>query len=317
MDLPDGSTNSLTIAELIERAPKELDISVVGTDVSFGNKIESDRIQKLGLAFSGFQKYLHPGRLKIAGQSESACLSELSDSEAEHAVNRLDPDAISSILITHGLEPQDALLKFATNNSIPMLRTPLPSSKAIALITKFLQIELAPFLTLHGVLLEMYGIGMLLQGRSGIGKSECALDLISRGHSLISDDAVLIKKIGEVLEGNAPELTYEHLEIHGLGIMNVRDLFGISAVSQSTQIKLCIELDVWDKKTSVERIGLDTQTQRIFGLSIPKYVLPVSSGRNLAILVETAVRLYILRTKGIEAAQQLAEKHDAALRAFK
>jgi len=314
MDFPDRPTNSLTIADLIERAPVELDLSMIAGDrISLQNLVESERIQKLGLAFSGFQKYLHSGRLKIAGQSEAAYLSELPEIEAEQAIERLDPSVISSILITHGLEPKPSLIRFAVNNFIPVLRTPLPSSKAISLVTKFLQIELAPYLTLHGVLLEMYGIGVLLQGRSGIGKSECALDLISRGHSLISDDAVLIKKIGGVLEGTAPTLTYEHLEIHGLGIMNVRDLFGISAVSQSIQIQLCIELDLWDKNTNVERIGLDTQTQRVFGLSIPKYVLPVTSGRNLAILVETAVRLYILRSKGIDAAQKLVEKHDAAV----
>ncbi len=315
MQMPEGSSKNLTITDLISRSPSELNLSIIeGDEKAFARLIESNRIQKLGLAFSGFKKYLHAGRLKIVGQSEAAFLSELSEIDSEKAVESLDPNTISVILVTSGLEPLAALRHFAARNSIVMLKTPLPSSKAIELITKFLQNELAPSLTLHGVLLEMYGIGVLLQGKSGIGKSECALDLISRGHSLISDDAVLIKKIGEVLEGTAPELTYEHLEIHGLGIMNVRDLFGISAVSQSIGISLCIELDVWDKKSNIERIGLDTQTEEIFGLSIPKYVLPVSSGRNLAILVETAVRLYILRTKGIDAAQRLIEKHDTVVR---
>lgn len=308
-------SNNLRITELISRSPAELDISIIESDeTALARSITSTRIQKLGLAFSGFQKYLHAGRLKIVGQSETAFLSELAEDDAQNAVDSLDPETVSLILVTSGLGPLAALRDFARRNSIAMLRTPLPSSKAIELITKFLQIELAPSQTLHGVLLEMYGIGVLLQGKSGIGKSECALDLISRGHSLISDDAVLIKKIGDVLEGMAPELTYEHLEIHGLGIMNVRDLFGISAVSQSIGISLCIELDVWDKKTNIERIGLDTQTEKIFDLRIPKYVLPVSSGRNLAILVETAVRLYILRTKGVDAAQLLVEKHDTAVR---
>ena len=316
MDSPNhDATNSLTIAELTEKAPAELGLSVIAADdPSLSNLIFSERIQKLGLALSGFQKYLHSGRLKIVGQSEAAFISQLSEAEAGKAVEGLDPSLISCILVTHGIEPPASLLRFAAGNSIALLQTPLPSSKAIALVTQFLQLELAPHLTLHGVLLEMYGIGVLLQGRSGIGKSECALDLISRGHSLISDDAVLVKKTGEFLQGRSPELTYEHLEIHGLGIMNVRDLFGISAVSKSIQIQLCIELDLWDKNTNIERIGLDTQTECLFGLSIPKYVLPLSSGRNLAILVETAVRLYILRTNGIDAAQKLVYKHDAALK---
>jgi len=312
---PNAVKKFLTIAEMVERAPAELGLAVVEADeTALSRRIVSDRIQKMGLAFSGFQKYLHPERLKIAGQSEAAFLSELTEDELKAAIGRLEPDVISSILMTHGLEPSDLFRAFARKNSLPILRTEQPSSKAIALVTKFLQYELAPTLTLHGVLIEMYGIGVLLQGRSGVGKSECALDLISRGHSLISDDAVLIKRLGDRLVGQAPSLTYEHLEIHGLGIMNVRDLFGISAVSPTIEIDLCIELDRWDKTTHIERVGLDMKTQEIFGVSVPKYVLPVSSGRNLAILVETAVRLYILRTQGIDAAQRLVERHDKVLR---
>jgi HPr kinase/phosphorylase len=155
----------------------------------------------------------------------------------------------------------------------------------------------------------MYGLGVLLLGESGIGKSECALDLIARGHRLIADDAVLIKKIGENLEGASPELTYEHLEIRGLGIINVRDLFGISAVGNSKKVELCIEFKKWKDTLNIERLGLDSCEETIFGVKLTKFILPVSAGRNLSVLVETAVRVHLLKTAGFDAAQQLIAKH--------
>jgi HPr kinase/phosphorylase len=159
----------------------------------------------------------------------------------------------------------------------------------------------------------MYGLGVLLLGNSGIGKSECALDLITRGHRLISDDTVIIKKIGKKLEGFAPELTAGHMEIRGLGIINIRDLFGVSAVEPNKKIDLCIELKSWTDVVEIERLGLETATQRILEIEIPKFVLPVSSGRNISTLVETAVRMYLLKSAGFDAAQKLIERHTAVV----
>ncbi|HEX8288486.1 MAG TPA: HPr(Ser) kinase/phosphatase, partial [Pyrinomonadaceae bacterium] len=173
--------------------------------------------------------------------------------------------------------------------------------------------KLAPHKTIHGVLLGMYGVGVLITGESGIGKSECALDLITRGHSLISDDSVHIKKVGNRLEGSAPELTYEFIEIRGLGILNVRDLFGVSAVGKCKSIELCIELKRWSEVEEIERIGLEMREESIFDAKLPKVILPVSSGRNLSTLVETAVRVHLLRGHGYDAAHKLIEKHTRKL----
>jgi HPr kinase/phosphorylase len=148
-------------------------------------------------------------------------------------------------------------------------------------VTNYLQERLAPQITVHGVLLEIYGTGVLILGDSGIGKSECALDLITRGHRLISDDAVCIKKIGKRLEGRSPDLIREHIEIRGLGILNVRELFGVTSVGKCKQIELCIELIKWSEASEIERVGLEMREQEVFGVKIPKVVLPVSSGRNL------------------------------------
>ena len=166
-------------------------------------------------------------------------------------------------------------------------------------------------LSLHGVLLEIYGIGLILIGESGIGKSECALDLITRGHKLVSDDSVRITKLGRRLEGSSPELTFEHLEIRGLGIISIRKLFGDAAVRRKIDIELCVELKRWDAVENIESIGLEVMEYDISGVSLQKFVLPTGPGRNLATLVETAVRMFILRREGFDAAQELIGKHNA------
>ena len=168
-------------------------------------------------------------------------------------------------------------------------------------------------INLHGVLLEIFGTGVLLAGDSGIGKSECALDLITRGHRLVADDAVKINRIEEFIEGSSPELIFEHLEIRGLGIINVREIFGPTATCRRIKIELCLELKKWDTVENGERIGLEPQEYEIAGVKIAKFILPVNSGRNLSALVETAVRVYALRGAGPGAAQHLIEKHTAQL----
>jgi HPr kinase/phosphorylase len=212
-------------------------------------------------------------------------------------------------LVTKGLEPPPELLEIASENSLPLLRTNLVSSGAINKVSEFLQEILAPQITLHGVLMGMFGIGVLILGDSGIGKSECALDLITRGHYLIADDSVLIKKVGEKLEGKSPELIQDYLEIHGLGIINIRELYGVSAIGKGSQIEICIELKKWSDFEEIDRLGITMMEEEIFGLKIPKFILPVSSGRNLSTLVETAVRIHLLRAAGFDAAQNLIEKH--------
>lgn len=301
---------SLTVAEFVARAPAALELKVFeGGGAAADILISSDRIQKLGLGLTGFVKYLREGRVKIVGQSEISFLSELSTAERKSAVNGLIPETIPCLLLTNELPPPLELSEFCRENRLPLLHTPLPSSKAIASVTRFLQEELAPRKTIHGVLLEMYGIGVLLLGRSGIGKSECALDLLSRGHRLIADDSVQIKNVAGRLEGESPELTREHLEIRGLGIINVRDIFGVSAVGARIGVHLCIQLNKWNAAEEIERLGLEMDRKELFGIEIPKFVLPVSSGRNIATLVETAVRVYLLRADGINAVEKLIAKH--------
>jgi len=302
----------ITVEEFVKRSPAELQVRVLAGENGLSQKtIASERIQKLGLALAGFAHYIHPGRIQIVGQSELSYLAQLGLDEKMQALARLDFEKICCILIAKNLSPPPELMRLAAANNLPVLQTPLVSSKTIGLVSTFLLEELAPQTTFHGVLLSMYGMGVLILGESGIGKSECALDLISQGHRLISDDAVIVKKIGNHVEGESPELTYEHLEIHGLGIINIRDLFGVSSIGQRKKIELCIELKKWGELEEIERVGLEMGEHDVFGVKIAKFVLPVSPGRNLATLVATAVRVYLLRRGGYDAAQKLVDRHTA------
>ena len=309
-----GGNPRITIAEFIEKTRQTINAEVLAGENGLPARfIDSARIQKLGLALAGFSHYIHAGRVQIVGQSEISYLAQLESPLRIEAIKNLDLEKISCVLITKNLEPPAELTEIAEAKNLPILRTGKVSSSAISLVSKFLSQALAQQITIHGVLLGIYGLGILIKGDSGIGKSECALDLIARGHRLISDDSVVIRKIGECLEGSSPELTFGHLEIRGLGIVNIRDLYGVSAIGKPLNIELLIEFKKWNEALEIERLGLDRHEEKILGVKINKFVFPVSAGRNLSTLVETAVRVHLLRESGFDAAQKLIEKHTAIM----
>lgn len=309
------SIPAVTVAEFIGKCPAELGIKVLaGRNGVEQRVINSPRIQKLGLALAGFSHYVHSGRVQIVGQSEVSYLEQIESARRFEALRNLTLKDISCMLITKDLEPPAELLAVAEEGGVPLLKSSLVSSAAIETVTKTLMEMLAPCVTVHGVLLGMFGIGVFLTGSSGVGKSECALDLIMRGHRLISDDAVLMKRIGEALDGSAPELVQGFLEIRGLGIVNIRELFGVSVIGKSKTVEVCVELKKWDETGEIDRIGLEEHEEEILGVKIPKFILPVSPGRTLSTLVETAVRIHLLRKSGFDSAQSLIERHGAMLR---
>ena len=309
---PANGLRKIPVAAFVANAPEELAVEVAagahGLEKRF---IISDRIQKLGLALAGLTTNIHSGRVQIMGGGEMSYLTHLSKREREDTLRSLDIENICCILFTKGLEPPDDIRALAEENGLPLLRTPLLSSRAITLVTDFLQEQLAPQMTIHGVLLEMYGVGVLLIGDSGIGKSECALDLITRGHRLVSDDSVLLKKIGSQVEGESPDLTREHLEIRGIGIVNVSDLFGVSSVGERIEVELVIELRKWELAGEIDRLGIDPLEAELFDIHVPKHILPVSPGRNLSVLVETAVRSFLQKRSGSDGVKSMLEAHAA------
>ena len=305
----------ISVAEFVKNAPAELNLQVLaGAKGLAHNQIVSPRIQKLGLALAGFSHYIHAGRIQVVGQNEISYLLQFDGEHRIEILNNLNPEQISCILITKNLEPPPELLEIADAKNLPVLRTAQVSSNAISTVSNHLLEILAPQITLHGVLMEIHGIGVLILGESGIGKSECALDLITRGHQLISDDSIIVRRLGDRLIGSSPELTVEHLEIRGLGIINVRDLFGVSAIGKPKPIELVIEVEKWNDVAHIERLGLDRHEKEIFDVKITKFVLPITAGRNLSTLVETAVRIHLLRDSGYDAAKNLVEKHTAMLK---
>jgi HPr kinase/phosphorylase len=312
---PNGEP-TVTVREFVERAPARLSLRVVaGGRGAAARQIASSRIQKLGLALAGFTHYIHPGRVQIVGQSEVWFLNQLAPQERRDAIRNLALERISCVLITKELAPPEELVEAAEEAGLPLLQTPLVSSAAITVVTEFLQNVLAPRETRHGVLVDAYGLGVLIEGESGIGKSECALDLIVRGHRLVADDTVEVRRVGpDRLEGSAPELLREHMEIRGLGIINIRDLYGVSAIwSGPKTIGLSIRLERWQEMREVDRLGLDDRTIEILGVKVPHVLLPVSPGRNLATLIETALRVHLLRVRGYNAAHSFVARHSQML----
>jgi HPr kinase/phosphorylase len=203
------------------------------------------------------------------------------------------------------------MIREAEGHHIPLMVTPHVTSDCIEKITSFLSDLLAPKTYLHADLLDVFGLGVLLIGESGIGKSECALDLIVRGHRLVSDDIVIIKKTTDkVLIGRAPDLIRYHMELRGLGVINIKDLFGISAISLAQKIQLVVSLERWKPDVEYDRLGLEESTYEVLGVELPLVRMPVAPGRNIAILIEVASRNYLLRAQGYNASKQLADKID-------
>ena len=287
---------------------------LAGVD-GLGRCITSPHIQKTGLALAGFHEYLKPGRVLIFGESEIRYLESLETSARLTALRLALTLDFPCVLITGGFTPPTELVLEAERAKLPLLKTSVATPTAIAKLSSLLEDSLAERTILHAVLMDILGLGVLLVGESGIGKSECALDLIVRGHRLVADDTVEIRRRQEtILIGTCPELTRHHMELRGLGVINVKELFGIASTRSSKRIELVVQLERWDPAREYERLGLDDEFHEILGLRVPLLRMPVAPGRNIAILVEVAARNQLLRTRGHHAARKLAERLERTLR---
>ena len=277
--------------------------------------IRNPYVLKTGLALAGFDAYLQPGRVVVFGASEVGYLNSLSSDARVASLTRVCQHDIPCVLVTDGLAVPPELPAEAQRARVPVLRTALPTPIAIAKLTSFLEDRLAERTMLHAVLMDILGLGVLVVGESGIGKSECALDLVLRGHRLVADDAVEVRRRAEsVLIGTCPELTRDHMEIRGLGVINVKDLFGVASTRTSKRVELVVQLERWEVGRQYERLGLDDQYFEILGLRVPLIRMPVAPGRSVANLVEVAARNQVLRSRGHHAARELAHRLDQHLR---
>lgn len=295
---------------LRERADgPEIDLTFLAGTPGLSRLITSPHIQKTGLALAGFDQFLRPGRVLIFGESEVRYLEGLPADARREAAARVLARDIPCVVVTNGLPPPSELTEEATRVAVPLLLTSLATPTAIAKITARLESHLAVRGMIHGVLMDVLGLGVMVVGDSGIGKSECALDLIVRGHRLVADDTVELRRRGEtVVLGSCPELTRYHMEIRGLGVINIRDLFGVAATRSSKRVELVVQLERWDPLREYDRLGLDEERFDVLGVSVPMIRMPVAPGRNLAILVEVAARNQLLRVRGHHAARELADR---------
>jgi len=277
--------------------------------------ITSPHIQKTGLALAGFHEYLKPGRVLIFGESEIRYLESLEPAARITALRLALTLDFPCVLITGGFTPPAELLIEAERARVPLLKTAVATPTAIAKLSSMLEDWLAERTMVHAVLMDVLGLGVLIAGESGIGKSECALDLIVRGHRLVADDTVEVRRRQEtILIGACPELTRHHMELRGLGVINIKELFGIASTRSSKRLELVVQLERWVPTREYERLGLDDAFYEILGLRVPLLKMPVAPGRNIAILVEVAARNQLLRQRGHHAARELANRLDASLR---
>ena len=292
-----------------------LEIHLLAGAAGLDRRIHSPYVLKTGLALVGYEAYLRPGRVLILGGSEIGYLQSLEPGPRAQALERLLACDIPCVLITDARPAPDELISVADRAAVPVLRTSHATPIAIAKLTGFLEDILAERMLLHAVLMDLLGLGVLVVGESGIGKSECALDLVLRGHRLVADDTVEIRRRAEsVLIGTCPELTRYHMEIRGLGVINIRDLFGVASTRRSKRVELVVQLERWESGREYERLGLDDAFFELMGLKVPLIRMPVAPGRSVANLVEVAARNQLLRSRVHHAARELAARLEAQLR---
>jgi len=300
---------SIQVAEFLRDNEYHLNLELVAGKKGLLKKITIPRIQKPGLALTGDTSNLHSGRLQILGKSEITYLNDLPGKKHRSVVEKICKIDLSAMVITRGNPVPPILLEEAEKNSIPLFTTNLLTSTFINRVTKFLEDKLTASTNIHGVLMDVFGVGIMIVGKSGIGKSEAALDLILRGHRLVADDIVEIKKKPPAtLSGMSSEIIKYHMEIRGLGIINIEDLFGVAAIRDRKVIEIVVELVEWDPKEEYDRLGMEEQHYTILDVKVPYLKIPVRPGRNVTTIIEVAARNHLLKQRGHFSAQEFDEK---------
>ena len=299
----------LSIKDLLSEKEAGLDLELLAGTSGLENLIKIPRIQKPGLALAGYTTSLHADRIQVLGATELTYLESLSTDSALENLQQLCDLPICCLIITKNQTPPEILINEVESKGIPLLRTHHQSSNFISLVTRFLEERLLPATSVHGVLVDVLGVGVLLIGKSGIGKSECALDLILRGHRLVADDVVKVRmKLPAVLFGEGSDLLHYHMEIRGLGIINIKHLFGVAAIRERKKIDLAIELVEWDSAEDYDRLGLEDLKHTILDLAIPLQKIPVRPGRNITSIVEVAARNQLLKEMGYHSAIEFQDR---------
>lgn len=291
---------SITVTELFNLLNKEMKIELIAGKNGTDKAISQNRVQKIGLRMIDPEDKLDKGKVLILGLTEIDYYNTLSSNKKKNISLALTSMDIPCIIITKGIESPAVLTEYCDLYNTPLFITDTTAGKIISLINSILDEKLAPFISVHGVLLDIHGLGVLILGKSGVGKSECALDLILKGSKLIADDLVEIRKIGSSrLIGSGPKNIRHFIEIRGIGIINIKDLIGSTSVMEKREIDMVIELEHWNPDTEYDRVGDTLHKYEILEIDLPYVKIPVSPGRNLDTIVEIAVRNHIFRTTNL------------------
>ncbi|WP_409251965.1 HPr(Ser) kinase/phosphatase [Bacillus sp. SCS-153A] len=288
---------------------EKFDLELVSGEEGLHRPIVTSDISRPGLEMAGYFNYYPADRIQLLGKTELSFLEKLDDTQRKSRMDQLCTDITPGIIISRDMPIPQELVDASNRNDVPVMRTPLKTTRFSSRLTNYLESKLAPTTAIHGVLVDIYGVGVLITGKSGVGKSETALELVKRGHRLVADDCVEIRQEDtDTLVGSSPDLIEHLLEIRGLGIINVMTLFGAGAVRSYKRITLCINLELWDKSKQYDRLGLDEEKMRIIDTDITKLTVPVRPGRNLAVIIEVAAMNFRLKRMGVNAAEQFTNR---------
>jgi HPr kinase/phosphorylase len=301
----------INVSELFKETRHKLKLNWVAGLDGGTNQLNSEKVTKPSLALIGHLNFVHPNRVQVLGCAEMDYLRSLSIIAMQQAITNLYSADLAAVVVANGEKPPKELIKAANLHNTPLFTSPMQSPQLMDLLSHYLALSVAESTCLHGVFMEVQGFGVLIKGNAAIGKSELALELISRGHRLIADDIIDFYRISpERVEGRCPELLQDFLEVRGLGILNIRALFGDNAVKPTKPLDLIIQLELADlqKPQELDRLSVKTQQERVLDVNITKVVVPIAVGRNIAVLVEVAVRNHMLLLRGVNATQQFSKR---------
>jgi HPr kinase/phosphorylase len=295
----------LSVEEIFKHKREVLQLELLTPQCTLRRDVESPTLSSPGLVLAGFTDRFLQGRLQVLGETEIRYLESLDPQRQNEVIEAFLQLQMPALFVTKHLEVPPALLMLAETQGVPVLRSGLKTADFYRRLQPFLADHFAPSLTTHGSLADVFGVGLLFMGRSGIGKSECVLDLVERGHRLVADDVVIVQRSGnDVLIGRGHELQGHHMEIRGVGIINISALFGIRAIRQQKRIEVVVQLVDWDDSGKVDRTGLDDDHMEMLGVSLPKVIIPLNAGKNITVISEVVAMNHLLKYSGVHTAQE-------------
>ena len=309
------TARSLSLEQLLADKAGPLDLVLLVGEVGRARAIESPSISSPGLILTGFNERAPRGRLQVLGETEITFLRGQDKAGLRQVLDRLFALEVPAVIVTKGLDVPEALLDAARDRNVPVLRSSLKTGEFFRRLQPYLEGVFAPTVTMHGSMADVYGVGLIVVGRSGIGKSECVLDLVERGHRLVADDLVFVSRRGnDVLIARGHELQRHHMEIRGIGIIDIPALFGIRSIRQQKRIEVVVRLVDWNERDTYDRTGLETEQIDILGVKIPQVTIPLNPGKNITVISEVIAMNHLLKYSGVHSADRFNESLQAAMR---